>query len=163
MAKTKLLEVGDQAPDFILPSSSGSPIQLSALYRHKIVVLYFYPKDSTPGCTAEACHFRDQYSYFINAGAEILGVSADSEDSHDKFIARYGLPFTLVSDIGGQVRKQYGVSLWLGLVCDRVTFVIDRFGIIRHRFRSQLQVNEHVRQALDVVQNLEREFASKNQ
>jgi peroxiredoxin Q/BCP len=100
--------VGDQAPDFTLPSGSGEPVRLSDRLGEQVVVLYFYPRDNTPGCTAEACAFRDSHEVFSEAGAEVIGVSSDSADRHAAFAGRYDLPFTLLSDAGGRVRKSYG-------------------------------------------------------
>src|SRR5580698_11594344 len=101
--------VGDKAPDFTLPSQSGEQVRLQDRLGDRVVVLYFYPKDNTSGCTAEACAFRDSYETFTDAGAEVIGVSSDSSDRHASFAGQYKLPFTLVSDKGGQVRKSYGV------------------------------------------------------
>src|SRR5262252_2182145 len=128
------IEVGDEAPDFTLPSQSGEPVRLHDRIGQHVVVLYFYPKDGTPGCTAEACAFRDSHEVFTDAGAEVIGVSSDSVDSHVAFASRHKLPFTLLSDQGGQVRKRYGVPPVLGLLPGRVTYVIDREGRVRHVF-----------------------------
>jgi len=118
------------------------------------VVLYFYPKDDTPGCTKEACSFRDQYQDFQDAGAEVIGVSSDAEASHEKFAAKHRLPFVLLADRSGVVRKQYGVPATLGLLPGRVTFVIDRQGIVRHVFNSQLQATRHVEEAIAALRAL---------
>jgi peroxiredoxin Q/BCP len=142
------LAVGDRAPDFALPDASGATIRLSDFRGKKAVVLYFYPKDDTPGCTKEACGFRDSYEEFAGAGAEVIGVSSDSGDSHRGFASKYKLPFTLLSDRGGKVRQQYGVPATLGLLPGRVTFVIDRDGVVRHVFNSQLAATRHVGEAL---------------
>ena len=147
------IAVGDRAPDFTLSSSTGV-VRLTDVLRQKAVVLYFYPKDETPGCTAEACAFRDSYEVFTQAGAEVIGVSDDTVESHQAFAAHHRLPFRLLSDPGGEVRRQYGVSGWLGLLRGRVTFVIDRQGIVRHVFDSQLQATRHVDEALDTIRNL---------
>jgi peroxiredoxin Q/BCP len=141
------LEVGARAPDFTLLDADGKSIRLADL-RGRPVVLYFYPKDDTPGCTKEACTFRDQYQDFQDAGAVVVGVSSDSSESHRKFAERHRLPFTLLSDSGGKVRKLYGVPATLGLLPGRVTFVIDREGVVRHVFNSQLDATRHVREAL---------------
>ena len=103
------IKVGDEAPDFRFTHKNGSAVHLKDLRRQKAVVLYFYPKDDTPGCTTQACSFRDAYEDFIQAGAEVIGVSSDGKDSHEAFAARYRLPFTLVSDAQGELRKRYGV------------------------------------------------------
>jgi peroxiredoxin Q/BCP len=148
------VSVGDAAPEFELPDASGKRVRLSDFRGKKSVVLYFYPKDDTPGCTKEACSFRDQYEAFKDAGAEVIGVSSDSETSHQKFASKYKLPFTLVADSGGGVRKRYGVPATLGILPGRVTFVIDRDGVVRHVFNSQLQATKHVDEALGVLKRL---------
>jgi thioredoxin-dependent peroxiredoxin len=139
---------GDPAPDFTLSDASGRTVRLADYRGKKAVVLYFYPKDDTPGCTKEACTFRDQYQDFKDAGAEVIGVSSDSTASHSKFADKYRLPFVLVADPNGAVRKQYGVPATLGLLPGRVTFVIDREGTVRHVFNSQFQAARHVEEAL---------------
>ena len=103
------VQVGDKAPDFTLPSQSGEPVRLQDRLGERVVVLYFYPKDNTPGCTAEACAFRDSHETFADAGAEVIGVSSDSSDKHAAFAGRHNLPFTLLADQGGRIRKAYGV------------------------------------------------------
>ena len=145
------IEVGQKAPDFELPDAEGKRIRLADFRGKKAIVLYFYPKDDTPGCTAEACGFRDSYEEFSNAGAEVIGVSSDSSASHGKFAKRHKLPFTLLSDAKGEVRKKYGVPSTMGMLPGRVTFVIDRKGIVRHVFNSQLQATRHVSEALEAL------------
>jgi thioredoxin-dependent peroxiredoxin len=147
--------VGDQAPDFTLPSQSGEPVRLSERLGEQVVVLYFYPRDNTPGCTAEACAFRDSHEVFSEAGAEVIGVSSDSADRHAAFAGRYDLPFTLLSDAGGHVRKTYGVPAVLGVLPGRVTYVIDRQGTVRHVFKSMTNIDQHVGDALAVVRRLQ--------
>ena len=143
-----VVRVGDRAPDFTLPSQSGQRVRLADRIGRTAIVLYFYPRDETAGCTAEACAFRDSYEDFAAAGAEVIGVSSDSEGSHQRFAAHHRLPFLLLSDADGAVRRRYGVAKWLGLFPGRVTFVIDREGIVRHIFESQLEATRHVREAL---------------
>jgi peroxiredoxin Q/BCP len=152
-----MTSVGDRAPDFTLPTSGGKQVSLSELTARGTVVLFFYPKDDTPGCTAEACSFRDRYDAFAAAGAEVVGVSSDSLDSHERFAGKHRLPMTLLSDVDGQVRKVYGVKSTLGLLPGRATFVIDRRGFVRHLFVSQLRAEKHVHEALRVVEQLARE------
>ncbi|MEO7001075.1 MAG: peroxiredoxin [Ktedonobacterales bacterium] len=148
-------QVGQRAPDFTLPDQWGKPVRLSDYLGKQAIVLYFYPKDNTPGCTAEACAFRDSYEVFKDAGAEVIGVSSDSEQSHQQFAAQYRLPFVLVSDKDGELRKRYKVAASLGLLPGRVTFVIDRNGIIRHIFSSQLHAERHITEALDTIKALQ--------
>jgi peroxiredoxin Q/BCP len=147
--------LGDQAPDFTLPTQSGTEVTLSEFRDKKTVVLFFYPKDETAGCTAEVCSFRDNYEVFTEAGAEVIGISSDSVSSHERFAGRYALPFTLVSDEGGEVRKRYGVPSKLGILPGRVTYVIDRSGVVRHVFNSMVNINGHVKGALKIVQELQ--------
>ena len=110
------VQVGERAPDFTLPDQKGKDVRLSDLLGKKNIVLYFYPKDDTSGCTAEACSFRDSYEVFKDAGAEVLGVSSDTVDSHQRFAMKHRLPYILLSDAGGTLRKQYGVPATFGLL-----------------------------------------------
>ncbi len=142
------LTSGSAAPDFELPDQNGNPVRLSQYRGKSPVVVYFYPKDDTSGCTIEACRFRDDLPRFRAQGAEILGISGDSGESHLKFAAKYDLPFTLLTDKGGRVRKLFGVKKTFGLIPGRVTFVIDRDGIVRHVFSSQSEPARHVEEAL---------------
>ncbi len=159
MGKQNKVRVGDVAPDFTLPDQAGRPVRLRDLIGERTVVLYFYPKDETPGCTLEARAFRDSYEKFTAQGAEVVGVSSDSVGSHRRFAARYDLPFLLLSDRGGAVRERYGVEKTLGLLPGRVSFVIDRSGVVRHVYSSQLFVTRHSRAALDVLHHLSRQGA----
>jgi thioredoxin-dependent peroxiredoxin len=154
------IQVGDKAPDFTLPSQSGEPVRLQDRLGQGVVVLYFYPKDNTRGCTAEACAFRDSHEVFTDAGAEVIGISSDSVDRHSAFAAKHQLPFTLLSDQGGQVRKLYGVPAVLGLLPGRVTYVIDRQGRVRHVFSSMTNIGQHVSDALETVRQLQAEQPS---
>jgi peroxiredoxin Q/BCP len=149
------LAVGDKAPDFSLPSTQGKALSLAELSAgQKAVVLYFYPKDETPGCTVEACTFRDSYDVFAEAGAAVVGVSSDSLESHERFKSKHQLPMTLLSDAEGQVRRLFGVKSTLGLMPGRATFVLDGKGVVRHVFVSQLRAGKHVEEALAVVKKL---------
>ena len=147
--------VGDKAPDFTLPSQSGEQVRLQDRIAQGVVVLYFYPKDETSGCTREACAFRDSHEVFTDAGAEVIGVSSDSVDKHAAFATHHKLPFTLLSDEGGKVRKAYGVPAALGFIPGRVTYVIDRDGTVRHVFNSMTNISGHVNDALEVVRQLQ--------
>lgn len=148
------LAVGDRAPDFTLPDQSGAPVRLSALLAKGPVVLYFYPKDETPGCTAEACAFRDAYADFVDAGATVVGVSDDSVAAHASFAAKHRLPFTLVSDAERSLEKTYGVKRTLGLIPGRVTFVIDAQGVIRSVTDDRLRATKHVQDSARMIREL---------
>lgn len=148
------VKVGDTAPDFTLQSQSGSSVSLQDFRGQKSVVLYFYPKDDTPGCTAEACAFRDSYEVFKDIGAEVIGVSEDSPTSHQQFTSKYQLPFTLLSDTGNKVRQLYGVPATLWVLPGRVTYVIDKQGVVRYIFDSMLNFKGHVEEALKTLQAL---------
>jgi len=151
------IRAGDKAPDFTLPSQTGEPVRLHDRLGERVVVLYFYPRDNTPGCTAEACAFRDSYEAFTDAGADVIGVSSDSVARHEAFAGQHELPFTLLSDQGGRVRKSYGVPAVVGLIPGRVTYVIDRQGTVRHSFSSMTNIGQHVSDALRVVRRLQTE------
>lgn len=150
-----MIKVGDVAPDFALPSGDGGTIRLSDL-KGKKVVLYFYPKDNTPGCTKEACSFRENLSTLKNKGAVVLGVSADRVDSHARFADRFSLSFPLLSDESKEVIRSYGVwkqkSLYgrkfMGI--ERTTFVINERGIIEHIF-PKVKVEGHTKEVLQVL------------
>ncbi|MEJ7599136.1 MAG: peroxiredoxin [Kofleriaceae bacterium] len=145
------LKPGDAMPDSNLMGPEG-PVNLRDKLGKPLVV-YFYPKDETYGCTIEACRFRDQYEDFVAAGAEVIGISRDDAGSHDKFKAHHKLPFTLLSDPRGEVANAWGVRGKLGLP-GRVTFVFDKAGIMKHRFDSMIRFGKHVDEALVVVKQL---------
>jgi peroxiredoxin Q/BCP len=155
LAKGKV-QVGDLALDFTLPAQSGALVSLGDFLGKTALVLYFYPKDNTSVCTAEACAFRDSYEVFKDAGAEVIGISSDSVESHQQFTAAHRLPFILLSDVGGVIRKRYGVPTAFGLP-GRVTYIIDRQGIVRHIFFSQFTSEKHVAQALQTLQSIHEE------
>lgn len=152
----KSLRVGDVAPDFTLSDQEGKAVSLRELLAAGCLVLYFYPKDDTPGCTAEACSFRDEHHEFADAGACVVGVSSDGVESHRRFAEKHRLPFRLLSDRGGDLRRRFGVPKTLGLIAGRVTYVIDPKGVIRHIFSSQLRTRDHVEEALRLVRSLAR-------
>ncbi|MCE5239943.1 thioredoxin-dependent thiol peroxidase [bacterium] len=153
------LHEGDKAPAFELPASTGGTIALADFLGRQHLVLYFYPKDMTPGCTQEACSFRDLHEEFNEAGAAILGVSVDSLDSHAKFVAKHELSFPLLSDAGALVAQAYGVWKEKNMYgkrkmgVERSTFVIDRSGLIRRVWRK-VKVNEHADEVLEFVRQL---------
>ena len=145
------LSPGDAMPESSLVGPDG-PVQLRDRIGKPLVV-YFYPKDETHGCTKEACRFRDQYEDFVGAGADVIGISRDDADSHAKFRDHHHLPFTLLSDPGGKVASTWGVKTTLGIP-GRVTFVFDKAGVVRHRFDSALRFGKHVDEALATVKSL---------
>lgn len=148
------VKVGDKAPDFTLPSQLGDNVTLSEFFGKKNIVLYFYPKDESPGCTKEACSFRDNYQELTSLGAEVLGISGQSIESHKSFATHYGLPFILLSDQENSVRKLYGVPSTMGVLPGRVTYVIDKQGVIRSIFVSQTQAEKHVEEAKKALQQI---------
>jgi thioredoxin-dependent peroxiredoxin len=150
-------QVGDLAPDFTLSDQAGKKVCLYDLLAQKPVVLFFYPKDNTPGCTKEACTFRDRHSVFQESGAEVLGISGDSVSSHQQFANTYQLPFQLLSDEGNKVRSLFGVPSTLWILPGRVTYLIDRTGKIRYLFESQLDFEGHIEGALKALQKIKTE------
>src|SRR5687767_7676258 len=122
---SRQLHIGDFAPDFVLKDQHGKLVRLSDYRNQSHVVLYFYPKDDTPGCTIEACGFRDRYYDFKESGAEVIGVSSDDRSSHFKFASKFGLPFVLLSDAGAKIRKLYNVQNAFVFLPGRSTFIID--------------------------------------
>ncbi len=148
------VKVGDKAPDFTLKSQTGQDVSLHDYIGKKPIVLYFYPKDFTSGCTKEACAFRDSYEQFKDLGAEVIGVSTATADKHKEFSTAYNLPFTLLADEGAGVRKLYGVPSSVALWPGRVTYVIDKQGVVRHIFNSQFEPEKHVEEALRILKTL---------
>ncbi len=152
------VEIGKAAPNFNKPTDGGGSLSLKDLKGRK-VILYFYPKDDTPGCTKEACGFRDSLPDFSGAGAEIVGVSKDSAAKHDKFKDKYDLPFTLVSDDDGSICEAYGTWVeksmygkkYMGI--DRATFLIDEKGVVRQVWRK-VKVTGHVEEVLEAARSL---------
>jgi peroxiredoxin Q/BCP len=139
------------APDFTLPDQNGSPVSLSS-FRGRRVVLFFYPRDDSPGCTLEACTFRNQYRAFQDAGAEVVGISPDLPRSHKQFILKHAIPYTLLSDLHEEVSTLYRVSKTLGILPGRATYIIDEEGIILDSYSSQLWVKKHAQYALMTLQ-----------
>ncbi len=151
----KTLKTGDTIPDFKLQDQHFDWKTKDDFVGDKSLVLFFYPKDNTAGCTAEACAFRDQYEVFTDAGARVVGVSADSVESHKNFAEKHRLPYTLLSDAGNQLRKTFGVpSSLFGLLPGRVTYIIDEKGVIRHIFNSQLNINRHIVESLEILKRI---------
>lgn len=150
----KQIKVGDRIPDFILLDQNSNEVVIKDKIGNPLVI-YFYPKDDTPGCTREACKFRDDFEDFQELGAEVIGISSDSPKSHKKFAEKYHLNFTLLSDSNRDVEKLFGVKRNLfGLLLERVTFVIDKDGIVQHVFNSQFQAHKHVQVALESLKGI---------
>lgn len=148
------LQVGDKVPKFSAKDSKGNDFDSTSVVGKKPVVFYFYPKDNTPGCTAQACSFRDQYEDFKDLGAEVIGISSDSVKAHQKFAKQHDLPFILLSDKDKEIRNLFGVKPNLfGLIPGRVTYVLDNHGIIQLIFDSVVATN-HIPRALETVQKI---------
>jgi thioredoxin-dependent peroxiredoxin len=145
-----MLKAGDPAPEFTSTAHTGDVVSSSGL-RGKWAVVYFYPADDTPGCTKEACSFRDGYEDFTDAGAVVIGVSAQGEESHRRFAEKHRLPFPLLSDEDGSLAAAFGVRKILGLLPARVTFVIDPGGVVRKVFSSQVRMSAHHDEALAAI------------
>ncbi len=145
---------GDKAPDFILKDNEGNRVSLADFKGRKTVVLFFYPKDDSPICTIEVCSFRDMTAAFEEAEAVVLGISSDSVSSHKAFADNHRLSYPLLADTDGSVRKAFEVPRNLMVIPGRVTYVIDREGIIRLIFNSQLEAREHVQRALEAARSL---------
>jgi peroxiredoxin Q/BCP len=148
------IQVGDPAPDFTAEAHDGQRFSLADYRGQRVVVLFFYPSDGTPVCTAEACAFRDSIADFAVAGAVVIGISGDSTESHRAFAANHHLPYLLLSDKDGAIRRAFGVPKSLGIFPGRVTYVIDKCGIVRLLFNSPLAASGHVNEALQVVRTL---------
>jgi len=146
------LKVGDQLPDFTLKDQNGNLFSSAQLKGRKPMVIYFYPKDNTPGCTKEACGFRDNYEDFTELGAEVIGISSDTEKSHRRFANKYQLPFILLADTDKKVRRLFRVENNLLLVPGRETYVVDTTGKIIMVFNS-MNANEHMRRAFKALKN----------
>ncbi|WP_264553497.1 peroxiredoxin [Flavobacterium sp. N2038] len=148
------LKIGDIVPNFTAKDSHGETFESQSVLGRKPLVIYFYPKDNTPGCTTEACSFRDQYEDFKDLGAEVIGVSSDSVKSHQKFANKYKLPFILLSDKDKRLRQLFGVRNNLfGLLPGRVTYIIDRNGVVIYIFDS-MNAEKHISAALETIKEL---------
>lgn len=145
-----MLTLGTIAPDFTLPDHTGRPITLSSL-RGRHVVLFFYPAADTRVCTLEACAFRDAFAALEGLDAVVLGISGDGREAQHAFASRWGLPFSLLCDTEGRVQRAYEVRTLFGLAPGRVTYVIDRAGVVRAAHRGMLEAEGHVRAALEAL------------
>jgi len=153
--KMTQLAIGSPVPKFELSDQNGKLFKIDSVIGQKNLVIYFYPKDESQGCTKQACSFRDQFDVFADADAMIIGISAQSVESHLKFALKNRLNFTLLSDKGNKVRKLFGVpGNFFGLVPGRVTYVVDRNGKVVYMFNSQLESEKHVVEALRILQEM---------
>ena len=152
MTFTMTLKTGTKAPDFTLKDQDGKDVSLSGLIGKQEIILYFYPKDETPGCVAEACSFRDHWDQIRGIGALVLGISSDSVESHKKFMEHRKLPFPLLSDTGKKVRKLYDCEGFI--IPKRVTYIIDLNGTIRYVFDSQMRTEDHVENSMKVLKEI---------
>ena len=147
------IKAGDSIPEVTLNDQRGQPVSLGS-FKGRPLVVYFYPRDETPVCTAESCAFRDQYEDFTTAGAEVVGISSDDEASHRAFAEHHRLPFILLADVDGEARRAFGVPKSLGVLPGRVTYVVDGTGIVRHVFNSQMNAGKHVATALETLRTM---------
>ena len=152
------IQTGDKCPSFSLPDQNGNIISIDDLIGKKILVIYFYPKDYSGGCTAEACSFRDAYEEFKDAGCEVIGISGDSVKSHKGFAEKNRLTFSLLSDTKKEVRKLFGVPrAALGLIAGRVTYIVDLKGIVRNVHNSLVNTDSHIADALSIINSIKNE------
>lgn len=150
-----MIQIGDNCPLFKLKNQFGEEFDLANLLGNKTLVIYFYPKDDTPGCTKEACSFRDRFEEFKDLGCEVIGISSDSEQKHKEFAEKHKLPFILLADTKQEVRKSFGVpgSLF-GLIPGRVTYIVGKDKKVKGIFNSLLNPIGHIDHALELVKNL---------
>lgn len=148
------INIGDSIPDFKLTDQNGNIFDINSVKGKKNIVIYFYPKNFTPGCTKEACSFRDNYEDFVSHGATVIGISSDSKKSHERFAKKYNLPFVLLSDENGKVKRKFGVKNDLfGLLPGRETYVVGQDGIVLYVFNS-MNAERHIKKALEVLKNI---------
>lgn len=149
------IKLGDKLPLFNLIDQDSKEVRIADFIGTGPLVIYFYPKDDTPGCTMEACSFRDQFAEFEDYGAKIFGISADSPESHHEFRRKYNLPYTLLSDPDKKIQQLFGVKKnFLGLIDGRVTYIIDKRGVVVHIFESQIRPKKHITEALNILKEL---------
>jgi peroxiredoxin Q/BCP len=152
MAQKSKIQVGDTVPNFILKDQNGTDFSVTNLIGKKAMVIYFYPKDDTPGCTKEACSFRDEFQDFTDLNVEVIGISSDNVASHKKFSEKYKLPFTLLADTKKEVQKLFGVPRSiLGLIPGRVTYIVNKKGIVIYVFNSLGNAEKHISEAKRVL------------
>ncbi|MEQ9423592.1 MAG: peroxiredoxin [Cyclobacteriaceae bacterium] len=149
------IKVGDLLPTFSLPDENNMLVDIKEELKQNHLIIYFYPKDNTMGCTVEASKFRDSYSEFLDKGARVIGISADPPESHRQFKEKCAIPYTLLSDTSKEVRDMFGIKPSLfGLLAGRVTYVVDKTGEIKHVFDSQWQPEKHIEEALEALETI---------
>ncbi len=149
------IKIGDKCPDFSLLDQNGEMVAIKEIIGEKNIVIYFYPKDNTWGCTKQACSFRDSFQDFIDLGCEVIGISTDSVDSHKMFSTKYNLNFKILSDVDDEVREKFGVPKSLfGIIKGRVTYIIDKKGNVAWIFNSQLNAEGHISKSIEVLKEL---------
>jgi peroxiredoxin Q/BCP len=150
------IKIGSSIPAFTLPDQNGNPFDITSVLGKKNLVIYFYPKDDSPGCTAQACSFRDQFEVFTEADALIIGISGQSVESHKEFAEKHRLSFILLSDEDDKIQKLFGVpKSLLGFLPGRVTYIADKAGKVIYIFNSQMQATKHVEEALRILKVLQ--------
>jgi len=154
IAQKRTLKIGDKVPDFSLINQNGEKFNLNQVIGKSNLVIYFYPKDDTPGCTKEACKFRDEFEVFNELQAQVIGISSDDVKSHKAFAEKYQLPFLLLSDTDKKVRKLFGVPKFAGIFPGRVTYIIDKKGKIVYIFNSMQKAEKHISEAKKILQEL---------
>ncbi len=154
VAQKSKLKIGDSIPYFTLKNQNGETFNLKDVIGKYNLVIYFYPKDDTPGCTKEACKFRDEFQDFSNLNAKVIGISSDSVDSHKDFAKKYNLPFTLLADTNKEVRKKFGVPNFSGIIPGRVTYIINKDGKVVYIFNSMKNAEKHIDEAKRILKSL---------
>jgi len=152
--KQEPLKVGDKIPAFSLLDQDGNTFNSSTVIGKQSTIIYFYPKDDTPGCTKEACKFRDEFEVFTDLNTKVIGISSDDVASHKKFAEKYNLPFILLADTSKKVRRLFGVpKSMMGLIPGRVTYVINAKGVIIYIFEKQFGAEKHISEAIKALKN----------
>lgn len=152
----KSLVVGDIIPEFQLLTQDGTNFNSADIVGKQAMVIYFYPKDDTPGCTKEACKFRDEFEVFSDLNTTVIGISSDDVASHKAFAEKYNLPFTLLADTDKEVRKLFGVpGFGAGLIPGRVTYIVDKKGVLQYVFNNMSEAEKHIDKALEILKSLD--------
>jgi peroxiredoxin Q/BCP len=149
-----MIKVGDKVPYFTAKDSNGIEFNIQDYIGNKALIIFFYPKDDTPGCTKQACEFRNQYNQFKNRETEIIGISGDDDSDHRDFSIKYQLPYTLLSDSDKKIRNLFGVqSRFFGLLPNRITFVVNKNGIVIMRYENNFNPLSHIKKSLETINN----------